>query len=66
MLPGFTAEAGLDHHVTRYRGAADVSYVQPNRSISPASGISIMWGSDCTSDCPLAPLFGGCWCTVTW
>jgi hypothetical protein len=65
-IPGFTAGAALDHYVDRYRGVADASSVQPNGSITPASGISIMWGSDCTSDCLLAPVFGGCWCTQTW
>jgi hypothetical protein len=67
MLPGFTAEAGLDHHVDRYRGAADAPSVEPNGSITPASGITIAWGSDCASDCLLAPVTGGwCWCMATW
>jgi hypothetical protein len=67
MLPGFTAEAGLDHYIDRYSGAADAFPVLPNGSITPASGIGIMWGSDCTSDCLAAPLTGGwCWCVQTW
>lgn len=65
MLPGFTAEAGLAHHVDRYGGAAEASSVQPNGSITPAGMVGIGWGDACDHSCALASVLGGCWCIVT-
>ncbi|MBJ7330676.1 MAG: hypothetical protein JHC95_12325 [Solirubrobacteraceae bacterium] len=65
-LPRFTAEAGLRGNVDRYGGASDTAAGPARERITPASGISIFWGSDCTSDCIAAPVTGGwCWCYET-